>query len=66
MSCSGVEYEGTLKDGMFDGEGTLTYPQGQKIDGVWSEGRMVSYKFRFADCLEYEEPWGYCKMPDRR
>lgn len=61
-----VEYEGKFEDGMFHGEGTLTYPMGQKIDGQWVKGRMTSCKFRFADGLEYKTPWKYCQMPDRR
>lgn len=60
-----VEYEGNLKDGMFHGDGTLHYPMGQKIDGTWEKGRLVSWKYRFADGLEYDIPWTYCQAPNR-
>lgn len=50
---------------MFHGDGTLMYPMGQKIDGTWVKGRLSTYKYRFADGLEYEDPWTYCQIPDR-
>ena len=51
---------------MFHGEGTLIYPMGQKLDGIWEKGRMVDYKFSNVDGLDYEDKWKYCMMPDRR
>ncbi|XP_063906218.1 MORN repeat-containing protein 5-like isoform X2 [Zophobas morio] len=62
----GVDYEGGFEDGMFHGEGTLIYPMGQKLDGIWEKGRMVDYKFSNVDGLDYEDKWKYCMMPDRR
>ncbi|KAF2885108.1 hypothetical protein ILUMI_21042 [Ignelater luminosus] len=61
-----VEYEGNLRDGMFHGQGKLTYPMGQKLEGEWVKGKLVSFKFRFEDSLDYDAPWKYCKMPDRK
>lgn len=61
-----MEYEGNLRDGMFHGEGTMTFPMGQKVEGEWFKGRLITFKFRFADGLEYSIPWKYCIMPDRR
>lgn len=61
-----VEYEGQLSDSMFDGEGTIAYPMGQKIEGVWEKDVLVSFKYIFHDGLEYDDPWNYCRMPDRR
>lgn len=59
-------YEGCMLDGMFHGEGVLTYPMGQIMDAIWDHGKMVSYKFCNVDGLDYNFPWSYCKMPDRR
>lgn len=61
-----MEYEGNLRDGMFHGPGTLTYPMGHKLEGEWVKGKLVSFKFKFEDSLNYDVPWKYCKMPDRR
>ncbi|KAK4883702.1 hypothetical protein RN001_007021 [Aquatica leii] len=61
-----VEYEGNLRDGMFHGDGTLTYPMGQKLEGTWNKGKLVDYKFSYSDNLDYTAPWDYCQMPDRR
>ncbi|KAI4460330.1 morn repeat-containing protein 5 [Holotrichia oblita] len=61
-----VEYEGMLDNSQFHGDGTLIYPMRQKIEGRWDKGKLVSWKYRFIDGLEYEVPWGYCVFPDRR
>lgn len=62
----GVEYCGEFEDGQFHGNGTLTYPNGLKIRGVFEKGKMIKWDLQFADGLEYNVPWNYCKMPDRR
>lgn len=55
-----------MVDSMFDNEGTLQYPQGHKIEGQWEKDVLMSYKYIFADGLEFDDPWSYCKLPDRR
>nr|CAD7397399.1 unnamed protein product [Timema poppensis] len=64
----GVVYEGALKDGKFHGKGTLNYPSGCCISGVWDNGVLQSTSFHFSDGLSFRnvESWKYCKMPDRR
>lgn len=59
-------YSGRMKDGKFHGEGLLTFPMGQRVEGTWDDGKLIKYKYHFADGLEYEHDWKYCKMPDRR
>nr|CAD7570452.1 unnamed protein product [Timema californicum] len=63
-----VVYEGALKDGKFHGKGTLNYPSGCCISGVWDNGVLQSTSFHFSDGLGFRnvESWKYCKMPDRR
>ncbi|XP_017782640.1 PREDICTED: MORN repeat-containing protein 5 [Nicrophorus vespilloides] len=39
---------------------------GQQIIGEWLEGKLLSWKYKFRDGLEFEQPWKYCKYPDRR
>ncbi|RZC40947.1 MORN repeat-containing protein 5 [Asbolus verrucosus] len=60
------EYEGGFEDGRFHGRGTLSYPMGQKLEGLWHKGKMVSYNFSNVDGLGHNPDWNYCKMPDRR
>nr|CAD7201436.1 unnamed protein product [Timema douglasi] len=64
----GVVYEGALKDGKFHGKGTLNYPSGCCISGVWDNGVLQSTSFHFSDGLSFRnvESWKYCKIPDRR
>ncbi|XP_044739151.1 uncharacterized protein LOC123300620 [Chrysoperla carnea] len=62
----GVEYRGEFEDGQFHGNGILTYPNGLKIRGIFEKGKMIKWDLQFADGLEYNVPWNYCKMPDRR
>nr|CAD7588739.1 unnamed protein product [Timema genevievae] len=65
---SSVVYEGALRDGKFHGKGTLNYPSGCCISGVWDNGVLQSMSFHFSDGLGFKnvESWKYCKMPDRR
>lgn len=61
-----MEYEGQFQENMFHGVGSLIYPMGQQIKGVWEKGYLKTLRFVFPDGLEYYEPWKYCQMPDRR
>ncbi|XP_020288448.1 MORN repeat-containing protein 5-like isoform X2 [Pseudomyrmex gracilis] len=55
------------KDGVLHGEGSMRWPQGQRIDGTWDRGKLVEKRYTFADGLSYQEDgWDYCKPPDRR
>ncbi|XP_018336656.1 MORN repeat-containing protein 5-like [Agrilus planipennis] len=63
---NGVVYSGHFKDSMFHGDGTLTYPMGQMMEGKWVNGELKKWKFKFADGVEFSEPWSYCEFPDRR
>ena len=52
---------------MFQGQGTLHYPNGSKVKGRWDHGRMVERTYVFPDGIEYEDnKFEYCKKPDRR
>lgn len=35
---TGTEYRGALRDGMFDGEGELLFPNGGRYRAVWHRG----------------------------
>lgn len=37
-------YQGQLRDGMFDGAGTLYFPNGSRYEGVWSNGIAVKVR----------------------
>lgn len=63
---SGAIYEGYFKNGQFHGDGTIIYPKGQQIDGMWNEGRLKKCTFRFPDGLVFTKKWKYCELPDRR
>lgn len=40
---------------------------GQKVVGFWYNGKLISFKFFFADgLLYYDTDWKYCQMADRR
>jgi len=47
----GIRYEGEFKDNTFDGQGTLTYPNGGKYVGEWKDNnwnaRSSSYTEKF-------------------
>ncbi|KAJ8920091.1 hypothetical protein NQ315_011746 [Exocentrus adspersus] len=63
----GVQYDGRFsKNGHFHGLGTLTYPSGQKMHGVWKHGKLYEYAFVFTTGEELDENFTYCQMPDRR
>ncbi|KAJ9587808.1 hypothetical protein L9F63_018765 [Diploptera punctata] len=63
----GVIYEGEMHDGMFHGRGTLFYPNGCKVEGIWCRGRILERKCVFTDGNSYEElEYDYCNKPDRR
>ncbi|XP_030758953.1 uncharacterized protein LOC115884495 [Sitophilus oryzae] len=62
----GTIYDGYFnRNGEFHGSGILIYPSGQRIEGIWKNGRLQS------DCSFITEGGvvmntEYCKMPDRR
>lgn len=63
----GMLYDGRLRDGQFDGCGTLFFPQGHIIIGHWVKGVVKSMSFVFADGLKFDESnWTYCTDGDRR
>ncbi|XP_071566830.1 MORN repeat-containing protein 5 isoform X1 [Temnothorax nylanderi] len=62
-----VVLEGEFRNGMLHGHGSMYWPRGQRMDGVWIRGRMVQRRYTFADGLAYRENgWDYCVYPDRR
>ncbi|KAG5893737.1 hypothetical protein JTB14_001381 [Gonioctena quinquepunctata] len=61
----GAIYRGYFQNGQFHGDGIITYPKGQELDGSWEKGKLVNYTFRFKDGLEYQRDWTYCQLPDR-
>ncbi|XP_048485300.1 uncharacterized protein LOC105386116 isoform X2 [Plutella xylostella] len=63
---NGVIYTGEFDDGEFHGLGELIYPSGVRVRGRWARGEVIETKLVFADGVEHEEGWKYCKMPDRR
>lgn len=38
---TGTQYSGMMKDGTFDGDGVLHFPNGSKYHGVWCKGRLL-------------------------
>lgn len=65
--ADGLTYEGYMRNGKFHGCGTLTFPSGNVISGVWVHGINQSMSFQFADGLQFEEKnWTYCTPADRR
>jgi hypothetical protein len=64
---SGTIYTGNFVEGMFDGAGTLTFPDGARFVATWSLGKLVDGTYYFADKLEYApKNWQYCTDADRR
>ncbi|VEL15522.1 unnamed protein product [Protopolystoma xenopodis] len=62
-----TQYEGSMKDGMFHGHGTLYFPEGNKYVAEWDKGKPYNGKFIFADGLEFNDTtWDYCNRFDRR
>ncbi|XP_009074398.1 PREDICTED: MORN repeat-containing protein 5 [Acanthisitta chloris] len=67
VMSAGREYRGSLRDGMFDGEGELLFPGGSRYQAVWHRGVATQGKYVFADGLEYDDKkWNYCDGYDRR
>lgn len=67
MYLSEVILEGEFRDGMLHGHGSMYWPRGQVMDGIWNRGKMEERRYTFADGLTYrEDEWNYCKFPDRR
>ncbi|MCW8126604.1 C13 family peptidase [Microbulbifer halophilus] len=51
----GSVYSGELEDGLFHGEGTLTWPDGSEYRGQFRQGRISGWgRYRFADDCLYE------------
>ncbi|XP_033322258.2 MORN repeat-containing protein 5 [Megalopta genalis] len=62
-----AKYQGEFRDDTFHGHGTIYWPRGQRMDGVWSRGEWKRSRFIFADDLIFlKNGWKYCKFPDRR
>lgn len=60
-------FEGEFKDYVFHGQGSLEWPQKQRIDGVWHHGELQEKQYTFSDGLVFQEnDWNYCQFPDRR
>lgn len=52
---------------MLHGRGSIYWPRGQIMDGIWDRGRLTQMRYTFADGLLYQEDeWNYCTFPDRR
>lgn len=65
--ASGTVYRGTFSEGLFDGAGTLTFPDGARFAATWRAGQLLAGRYFFADALEYQPVnWGYCTDADRR
>jgi len=63
----GAIYEGNFDDGLFHGDGSMYYPSGSRIEGVWEKGKCVQQNYIFSDGLRFQQNnWQYCKEPDRR
>ncbi|XP_074030360.1 uncharacterized protein isoform X3 [Leptinotarsa decemlineata] len=65
---TGVIYEGEFnKNGLFHGLGTLLYPNGQRLQGMWKNGRLEEDQTYIFACNEvFDENFKYCQQPDRR
>ncbi|XP_029155971.1 MORN repeat-containing protein 5-like isoform X1 [Nylanderia fulva] len=63
-----VVLEGEYRNGMLHGCGSMYWPRGQVMDGIWNRGKIDRQKrYTFADGLSYREAeWDYCTFPDRR
>lgn len=63
----GIIYKGTFKNNMFHGQGVLYFPNGQRIKGIWDNGKCKERKYYFNDGLKFKEiNWKYCTNSDRR
>lgn len=62
-----VQLEGEFRDDTFHGHGTVHWPRGQRMDGIWSQGECEENRYNFADGLIFlKNGWKYCQFPDRR
>ncbi|CAD1474408.1 unnamed protein product, partial [Heterotrigona itama] len=60
-------FEGEFRDGTFHGHGSMYWPRGQRIDGIWLQGECKDKRYIFNDGLVFRsDDWEYCKFPDRR
>lgn len=48
-----MTYKGTFCDGVFHGAGTLEWPDGHRIDGVWVRGVLQKKRLTFPDGLVF-------------
>jgi len=51
LLVDGSVYSGQFYEGLFHGNGSLKFPNGDHFDGVWSLGQLVSGALTFADGL---------------
>lgn len=55
---SGLKYEGSISEGLFEGEGTLTYPSGHIYTGSFSGGvRSGNGTYKWSDGASYDGNW---------
>ncbi|KAF4745774.1 MORN repeat-containing protein 5, partial [Perkinsus olseni] len=60
-------YSGDFINDEFDGEGTLTFPDGGTFIGKWKRGIAIDGRYVFGDGLDFEDKdWGYLNNGDRR
>ncbi|XP_076631957.1 MORN repeat-containing protein 5 [Colletes latitarsis] len=60
-------FEGEFRDGTFHGHGSMYWPRGQRMDGIWHQGECKEKRYTFNDGLVFrKQGWEYCKFPDRR
>lgn len=65
--ADGTVYEGELCDGNFHGPGTMVFPSGHIIRGIWNHGRNVTMNLIFRDGIKFKtSDWSYCTGKDRR
>lgn len=51
----------------FSNPGTITFPEGGRVEGQWKGGKLLSGKLFFSDNLLYKnKEWQYCTDADRR
>ncbi|XP_015439322.1 PREDICTED: MORN repeat-containing protein 5 [Dufourea novaeangliae] len=62
-----AKFDGEFRDDTFHGYGSVRWPRGQRMDGIWSEGECKDKRYIFEDGLIFlENGWEYCNFPDRR
>jgi len=50
-------YLGEWKDGKFHGQGTHTYPEGDKYEGEWKDGEQTKGTYTYPEGHRYEGEW---------